>query len=424
MESNTLNAKYAILSLPFILVLFSIGSTTYMAIGVMLLLSSTLFLYESVMYGLAPILRFRLSKACLYGYVLLLTIFICYYRGAMHGTIEPFKAISLSLLWALYLLFYSSASRYLYVRKYIWLGIVLYVVINFFLWCVGLQAPINAYLETGEAKLLSVLGIHCNRVQFPITLGINGFGIIAGLGTSLAFVYAVEKKNIVSIFTFLICLIVLLMTDSRGGFVAFFLSAVTFIIILSNKFRPLNAAISYIYVFLYPILSLIIYYAALQLISDVTGISRTGGILSGRDVIWAGIFDFYKRSTFFDLIFGYGYLGQAISGVSQSYYMLFTHLDNLNPDQVNVHSSFLQLVLDIGLFGAFCVIMIILRLIRTSLSEINNGNYLGYYSIVFIFYTILAGATDLTLNQNNLIIFSALIGVSVSNSIYFKGLSD
>src|SRR5690606_27112358 len=107
-------------------------------------------------------------------------------------------------------------------------------------------------------------------------------------------------------------------------------------------------------------LTFILYKAVDLLLGNLSSLVRSGGgVLSGRDIIWEAVYEHaLKFFNIFDWLLGWGHLGQMQSGVSEGYMGLFSHLKGIDPERMSVHSSFIQLMLDWGLFGLTIVLLI------------------------------------------------------------------
>jgi hypothetical protein len=324
----------------------------------------------------------------------------CYLRGVLEEDISLFSACSLSLIWGAVVVVGYQGGKRDFNELLIFNGLKFYIILNVVLWIVGVRASGNYYESGGSAKVLGILGVDTDRVLFPIAAGYNGFGVLAGLAGVCAFVDLFQKRSFTSILAFGFCLLALLLSDSRGA-VFGFVFCLALILIEKARFFSVRSICKF-FIILYPFVTLIIQSFSWLVGVLLAGASRGDDALSGRGLIWASVIDGVMDRSLSELMFGYGYLGHKVSGISNGYESLFAHLDGLDPSVVNVHSSALQNFLDLGLIGLIVVWGMLWHLMISGESK-RWGRAEKVY--LFIIYGVVVGAVDLTFNQNNLVIF-------------------
>jgi O-antigen ligase len=217
----------------------------------------------------------------------------------------------------------------------------------------SLPADTNAVVST-PAQLLGLFGIHTDRVQFPLALGVNNFGAIAAAGLASSLVLLLRRvgpRTSVSVAAGAVCLYGALATDSRAALL------LALAIVLLFAVTPRLRASTGIWIVL-P-LSPAILVAALSFISSsglVSIFSRTGDDLltgSGRLLIWEAAWNVLRRPSL-DHAFGYGAGGQVTSGAYGHYEFLFGSATGT----FTIHNLALQTILDMGYMGLATLVLV------------------------------------------------------------------
>ncbi|WP_220636223.1 O-antigen ligase family protein [Georgfuchsia toluolica] len=352
---------------------------------------------------------YRLNKSAILPVLILLLVTIAYLRAVIDGNFEPIKMLALTLIWVILLLGFPSWRRLHIPAHACWRGVQVYVALNLIGWLIGVPLPENPYGdETGAASILGLLGLNVQRVFFPFSLGVNGFGVVAGLASVSSFIFFFLKRSFFNFALLMMCALSLLLSDSRGAlgftFLTLLILALAYLI---RRIRYFPTLLITLVVIAYPLVTLMIFNTINWILGDYAALVRaSGGLLSGRDVIWEAVWDRARTFSALEWIFGWGYQGQVPSGASQGYSQLFEHLRGIDPEKMNVHSSALQVVLDFGLIGLLSVMGVAFHRMHTLLQAPQRGDYIAWPLVLgFFFYSILAGGVDLTLNQNNLVFF-------------------
>ncbi|MEJ2767040.1 O-antigen ligase family protein [Photobacterium sp. MCCC 1A19761] len=277
-------------------------------------------------------------------------------------------------------------------------AIPIYISLNVILYVLGLSNSSGTYYAVGSAKLLSfITGIDIQRAYFPLSQGINAFGVVAGLGLVLSFFLYLSKKSYANFLLVTLNTIGLLLADSRGAFIAVVLT----IMLYAARFKFCR-----ILVLLSPLYSLfaLSIYITVQLVFPAL-VRSTTSILSGREIIWESAISGLSRFSIVELAVGYGYLGQAASKVYEDYSSLFSDRNSTSEVFGSFHSSFIQTFYDIGILGLVSIITILFIIVTKADRYTKHANLY----ISFILYSIFSGAFDMTLNIYNQYIFIVFI---------------
>jgi hypothetical protein len=316
-----------------------------------------------------------------------------------------------------------SNAKAKYFREAIYYGLIIYVIINVLAYLLGFTNQEDLYITSRPAIMLQFFNISIFRVLFPLASGINTFGIIAGATlciSVLLFANSSEKKNktiglIGAGFSFYS----ILLTDCRGG-LFFAVATIAVSVIFPTKYvkywrwLPLIAPfLPLLYIFIQENIPLWIIQGLLR-----TPFLGNVDILSGRQQIWISILDHFRNFQIIHL-FGYGYRGDIMAGITQEYSYLFTNF--VNSDWVTGHNFVLQTIMEIGYFGLFIVLWFI-STITFSLSKLilaNPDDYSQKIIFFLMFFLVLAGTTEtvLTPYHQELFFIFLLIASSVGVSL-------
>ncbi|WP_394367019.1 O-antigen ligase family protein [Costertonia aggregata] len=138
-------------------------------------------------------------------------------------------------------------------------------------------------------------------------------------------------------------------------------------------------------------------------------------LLSWRDVIWEIFFEHYDPSVT-ELLFGYGNVGQFISGISYEYEYLFSNWPN--PTQISLHNNTLQMLVDIGVIGILSFFSVLYYVVRFSIRQyrkFNNKIYLLIPGVVN--YILLLGFSDIIVNISNIGVYFVIMFIII-NTLY------
>ncbi|NMB55526.1 MAG: O-antigen ligase family protein [Leptolinea sp.] len=360
-------------------------------------------------------LRFN-SKILAFLLVYLCVLGIAVLRSTFSDSFPLQSTLGNYVLWFTFALFgilvfscCQNIARWKLYQEAIYYGIIVYVLVNVLANFLGLTNQEELYVTSRPAVMLQFFGISTNRVLFPLASGINTFGIVAGAAICISIILVVNstqrKDRVFGTIGLISGVYAILLTDCRGGL---FFSAVTIFtaVIFPNRYLktfrwlPLIAPfLPFLYIFIQENIPFWVIQGLLR-----TPFLGNVDILSGRGTIWKTIIDHYSNFQFIHL-FGYGYHGEVISGLSQEYSYLFTNF--INSDWITVHNYFLQTLLEIGYLGLILMVWFITT-ITTRLAKMvtanprdNSAKILFY----LMFYFILAGTTETVLSTYHLELF-------------------
>ena len=298
-----------------------------------------------------------------------------------------------------------------------WRGLQVYVAVNVITFFLGVSSQLSSYADTGSSRILSSLGLDIDRTLFPVALGVNGFGIIAGLSSAISIAYLLHSRNFSNFILLLSSFTALLLSGSRGALLFTILSVFAYFIFLQLKRATLlKKFLAFALVASYPLLTFLIYALSEVDFLFVGEMFDLGdNPLSNRHYVWESALESIGTFPVYNFLFGWGYLGQAASGVYQGYEQYFNHYPGIATEKVSVHSSAIQLLIDIGLLGVLLVLVLYYGLVRLALHSLANEDTASgrIFIFIFIFYSVTAGAFDLTINFSNLV-FLYIFFVTIS----------
>jgi hypothetical protein len=312
-------------------------------------------------------------------------------------------------------------------RKAILYSVIALVATNFFLFFAGLNPKDTIYLSQFPAQILSNLGIRTYRTLFPLAMGINNYGVVIGIAlVSAALLWAGQKKGwkwLVFGACVVICLVSLLMVDSRGPFVFSVLALA--IVLLPKKlfsiFRWFPFLISLLPLFFILVpkematTSLAFMNRESHNFQKSPGISEQQncdafiqnltGTLSNRPVIWnAGLSELAAFKPIH--IWGYGYRGQVISGISSQYSCLF--LSYAKSEISGLHNIWLQQIISTGYIGAlFLIVNLVSSLVFFTCDSKNRCLSRAFLGILL--YCLLAGSMEAIFTPDYFQVFLMLL---------------
>jgi hypothetical protein len=234
---------------------------------------------------------------------------------------------------------------------------------NFMLYLVGFSNPAGESGRIGEME--SIFKFIKIRQVLPLSIGQIDTSIIC----LITFVGAVllkrqidpksVRKASLKLFYLLLIILSLTMMVLSGGRTAI---ALLFVISLLSFFAIETKKKSFFLIttasFFFPLfyLPLVIPIYTSDVLNFLEVFSRSGDIsevilLNNRVFIWGSVLNyFYENMKLFNLVFGYGFYGQTVSGVVDTYNFIFAQ-SYASIDRINVHSSFMQVFVNYGLLG-------------------------------------------------------------------------
>lgn len=277
-------------------------------------------------------------------------------------------------------------------------SIVLIMIINFILFSIGISSSslINKYPEM-QIRLVQLIGLNLNRFNFLI---FSNFAYTSMLYCIPLIVFLKRPKKLLNFFVILLAAISLILLDARGPFLA------AICVIIFGRFlydKSINKQL--IFISGIAIIPFITNTILILLNFDDT---ETLSLLSRRDAIWNITISNYSPDLF-ELIFGFGYIGQYSSGISELYSNLFPGYGN--QEQISVHNSYLQVLLDYGLLG----LVLLLATIRKLFKRFKEKNEISPFLVLL--FLIICGVTDLSIQPNNINMLTAFLIIANSKFI-------
>ncbi|MBU17788.1 MAG: hypothetical protein CL725_08805 [Chloroflexi bacterium] len=235
-------------------------------------------------------------------------------------------------------------------------GIALLVFANILGYFVGYSAP-PIDNESRLNQTLALFGLQVSRAYFPLSFGTNAFGAIAAVGALSSLLFFPKGRGVSRLFGLVcagVCLVGLIMVDTRGALVGFIL---VMVFAKLNKRFPALWRLPANLAFLSPVIPFILYNAFNYINSNALfgGLVRSGsqgaslGVGTGRQYIWAAVGREISEPSLIHAI-GYGAFGQVSSRVSLGYAWVF---NKLGLTDASVHNAALQAFLDMGYVGLF-----------------------------------------------------------------------
>ncbi|MBN1186529.1 MAG: O-antigen ligase family protein [Bacteroidales bacterium] len=277
---------------------------------------------------------------------------------------------------------------------------------------------ISYTIVTGKFSLM-MFSINCMSLTFPIivyyyfliVVFFNFFGTETMLGLNqsyyilslLPFLMSL-RKNSLKLFGILIVLIAMIMSNKRGGTVAFLGALGIFFIMIivqsKSKFKNRLSGISFI------IISGIILFIIFNYLSDRTNLSLAQRFQdigtdrgSGRLDIWKDTYRIQMDSDFPGWIFGHGYDAVSLSSVRKS-----------------AHNDFQEVLYDYGIIAFWIYLSIYFQLFKYC-KRMYSQNYplLAPFSASFIMFIVISSISHLVIYPTYFIYFAFFWGIVIAD---------
>jgi O-antigen ligase len=276
------------------------------------------------------------------------------------------------------------------------------------------------FTGSGNASLLAALGVHVERIIFPLLSSPNGMGALAGAGlvTSLAVVLhprAADRPLLRRVAGALVLtsLVTLVFVDSRAAVVI----AVLLTVAWRSRWR-VGRVVLLAPIVLLPVSSLVLTSVSQATTQQAASLHlvRQGAndLTTGRTLIWRPIHEFIS-SHFSDAVAGYGLFGQTITGLSSFYNTGFYGVDE-RPELLPVHNFALQSILDVG-FAGLALIVVGLVVIVGGVATTARASVGDAVVLVAVAFFACLGWTEAAPTESNpylLIPWLGLLGVAVT----------
>ena len=293
------------------------------------------------------------------------------------------------LFFTLLVKFDVQKSKFL---KSVLTSFFLIVGFNLIFYLLGLEASLFAKgVDLHNSRLLEYIGINLQRSRFLIFNNFSYYSMMLGI-LFIGVNSMLLKRKFLKYSVILSVLISFVILDARGPFFA-----LVIIIVFKSIFYRIGSLGFFLFVFAIAIIPF-----AYSLISIYFGLQSGDNLalVSSRDILWQAFFFNYDPSLI-QFVFGYGYLGQYISGISAEYEHLFINWGNSS--QISLHNSYLQYIMDLGIIG----VLLLYYIIRNTFKKIE---YLKLDELkLLIYYFLLLGISDMSIQINNFVVFSFFI---------------
>lgn len=331
---------------------------------------------------------------------LVLLFFVSLIRSFLAGAISITTLIYLSTILILFsTLLKADVQKAGFWKSFLY-AIFLVVIVNLLFYSVGVTSEIFKHKRTNDIRILSYIGIAVQRVNFLIFNNFAYYSMLVSL-LILGSLSLVDLKKKARLLVYILSFITLVFLDARGPLLFLVL------ILLTQKYLVKINAKNILVLFL----AVIIIPFVFSLITAYLGLGEEENLelASSRDIIW-GYFLMNYKPGIFHFLFGYGYLGQFISGISKQYDFLFGEWDN--GSQISLHNSYLQYLTDLGLIGLY----VLFSVLKTTISRIDVLQ-LGKSKLILV-YLIIAGVSEMSVQINNFVCFYFFI--AFTNYIEYK----
>jgi hypothetical protein len=281
-------------------------------------------------------------------------------------------------------------------------GLGVYLIANFLSLGLGFRGKMEIE-DYGASRLMSLLGLAVNRINFPLSAGPTAFGPIAGMFSCIGICLLISGRTailrIVGALSTVAGFAGVFLVDSRTAFVC--VPLVIAIAHMSVRRVALRAVlvkspfiIPFVPVFLVGFIKLIQTAGIASLFQRDGTFAQKLGLASGRDDIWIIVL---RTLSDFDPIhlIGYGVWGQVISGISREYSWIFSQVMTTS---ASTHNASFQVVLDMGYIGLGAWIFLLYRLLKASSSNLHAsiGSTLPFVFWSLALYFILTGIFDVS----------------------------
>lgn len=250
--------------------------------------------------------------------------------------------------------------------------------------------------------IISVLGFYRNQeVELFSTVNenkVNNFSYV--FVYLIPYVFLFKQRKVLSTISMTVLLFFIILGAKRGAFITGTIGMIYFIYYQLSIVKKKNRLKGY-FITIIGVLVLLNFFNDFYLNNDLLqkrlkGISTEGG--SGRDIIYANIFDsWYKSDSFINLLFGFGFASSLqLSGV-----------------QVYAHNDWLELLSNFGLLGIIVYIILFFAAFQIVLNKKNRKEErILMMSIITMWFAITLFSMNYTASWNILqsAIMAFLIG--------------
>ena len=289
----------------------------------------------------------------------------------------------------------------------------LYVVLNLLLMALGVEIlEPKLPLSDNTSTMLSLLGITRDRVFFPLSEGINTFGIIAGASFVVAFMNMRDQSSsrwlrISAGFFGAASLVALFLVDSRLALIGAVLIPFLLTVWPAQKLRYIRFLPLFSPVF--PIV-LVLAIRMISASSPVNELARSSAdmmTLNSRTIYWHLTWE--RIATFIPRhLIGYGFYGHRSSGLVADMLAVLPPVADAN--RLHPHNALLQYWIDTGYFGLIVFIGVFVTLIQRAEELWSRGRgRVPNACLGFILYLLTIGTTENIPTAYSRVIFAVFL---------------
>jgi hypothetical protein len=276
----------------------------------------------------------------------------------------------------------------------------LFFLLNVLLFALGFE---NEGVKRGfMGEMETVFSFTKTRYFLPLGVGMmdsSMISLIAGVGALLLY-QDIQKstptRSLLQVYYVVIMLISVIMLVLSGGRTSLAILPIVYTLTLftaeKNKscFFLIGSLLFLFPIFYLPLVPPLYLSGKLEFLEPL---SRTGDIsevilLNNRVLIWSSVLNYlYENLQPFKLLFGYGVYGQTVSGVVDTYNFLFSS-SYASTEAINLHGSFMQVLMNYGLLGILLYYLIIFKSLKFFLSD-SKHKIMLYLLLTIILATML-----------------------------------
>lgn len=278
--------------------------------------------------------------------------------------------------------------------NYIITPFTIYCLLNLIFWTLGIKFSNQYELIIGKTVMLSNFGIQMDRVQFPFASGINAFACVVGgaFFLALSYFFYSTKNKILSLFSIIIIVTILLLLDSRTSLIYPIISLILVHIIRFAKWKKILFIFPFL-PFLLPVVLLFIMQliqqsGAINLVSRETEDVATA---NGRLIIWGFSLMEILNFKLIHLI-GFGQYGHYASGASKSWASMFGKWKN--SELTHPHNSVLMIFFDYGYLGLLLFVLMLKDIFYNIIKYWESNHIIINTILGFMIYFLLIGISE------------------------------
>lgn len=275
--------------------------------------------------------------------------------------------------------------------------IFLFLVFNLFSWLLGVRGTSDDIYANSYSVIATYLGLEVPRVQFPFVGGVNSFGVYLGAILTICLVLYKDSSTfglrIFNNLLIVLCVIMLVLTDSRSGFVYPFLISV-FIFFLNKvsniKFIRILPIISLLGPFI--LSALMLFLSNYSVLNDFARSDTDISTLNHRTYIWSFSLLEFTGDFKIESFIGYGQFGHFESGKSELWSNYFS---GDSSEIVHPHNSIYSILFDYGYLGLLIYLVVIYYILNFIITYWRTSFHcLCKMLLAYFVFTLLIGVSE------------------------------